>query len=66
MLEVTGGNKDKVGNAQGWCSPVRLWMPAGSLPEKLMPGDAWKREKSWALTDPDLNSLPSGWKVGLC
>ena len=29
-------------------------------------GDAWRREKSWAMIDPDPDSLWSGWKVGLC
>ena len=51
MLEAIDGNKDKVANTQGWCAPTEMWTPAG---------------KSWAVTDTDLVSPQSGWRVGLC
>ena len=38
------------------------WVIAREIGE---PGYAWRTEKSWALRDPDLDNLWSGWKVGL-
>ena len=67
MLEVAGGNKDKVGDAQRWCSPTETVDAGWFITRKTgEPGDAWRRRTSWAVTDPDLDSLWSGWKVGLC
>ena len=67
MLEVTGGNKDTVEDTQGRCSPAGAvetsWVITRETGE---PGDAWRKEKSWAVMDLDPESLPSGWKVGLC
>ena len=67
MLEVTGENKDDVGDTQVRGSPTET-VNAGWLitRENGEPGDAWRREKSWAVMDPDPNSLQSGWKVGMC
>ena len=66
MLEVTVGNKEKVGDAQGQCSPTEIvatgWVITREIGEL---GDVWRREKSRAMTEPDLDSLQSGWKVGL-
>ena len=67
MLEVTGGYKDEVGDAQEWCSPTETvdtsWLVTRETGE---PGEAWRKEKSWAMLDPNLDSLQSHWKVGLC
>ena len=67
MLEVTVGNKEKVGDAQGQCSPTEIvatgWVITREIGEL---SDVWRREKSRAMTEPDLDSLQSGWKVGLC
>ena len=67
MLEVAGGNKDKVGDTQRRCSPTETvdtgWVITREIGE---PGDTWRREKSWAVRDPDPDSIQSGWKVGLC
>ena len=67
MLEVTGGNEDEVGDTQGWCSPTETvdahWVITRGLGE---PCDTWRRENSWAMMDPDLDSLRSAWKVELC
>ena len=67
MLEVAGGNKDKVGDAQGQCSPAETvdacWVITRGIGEL---GDASRREKSWVVTDPDLDNLWSGWTVGPC
>ena len=53
-------------DAQGWCSPVETvdtgWVLIREIGEL---GDTWRREKSWAITEPDLDNLQSGWKVGL-
>ena len=44
MLEVPGGNKDEVGDAQGQCSPAETvdasWVITREIGE---PGDAWRR-----------------------
>ena len=46
MLEVTVGNKDKAGDAQGWCSPVGAvysdWVITREIGEL---SDSWRREK---------------------
>ena len=48
MLEVTGGNKDKVADIQGQCSPAETvgagWVITREIGEL---GDPWRREKSW-------------------
>ena len=66
MLDVSGGNKDEVGDAQGWCSPAETvdagWVITREIAEL---GNVGRREKRWAMTDPDLDCLRSGWKVGL-
>ena len=58
MLEVTVVNKDKVADAQGRCSPTDT-VDAGWVITREMgePGDAWRREKSWAVMDLDPDSL---------
>ena len=67
MLEVAGGNKDEVGDAQGRCSPAETVNSSWGITRETGDlGDAWRREKSWAVTDPDWDSLCAGWKVGLC
>ena len=67
MLEVTRGDKDKVANAEGRCAPTETvdagWIITREIGER---GEAWRRKKCWAVTDPDPDSLQSGWKVGLC
>ena len=67
MLEVTGGDKEEVSDTQGQCSPAENmdagWVITREIGEL---GDSWRREKSWAVMDPDPHSLHSGWKVGLC
>ena len=66
MLEVTGGNKDKVGDTQGWCSSAETMDTSWVITrENGELGDAWRREKSWVVIDPGQDSLQSGWKVGL-
>ena len=48
---------------RGGTNLLGLWTQA---PKKLgcraTPGEG----RSWALSDPDLDSLWTGWKVGLC
>ena len=44
------GNKEKGAHTQGRCVPTETT------------DTGWK---SWALTDPDPESLPYGWRVGL-
>ena len=67
MLGVAEGNKDEVSNTQGQCAPTGNvdtgWVITREIED---PGDTWRRGKSWAMTDPDLDSLQCGWKVGLC
>ena len=67
MLEGTGGNKGEVANTQGRYTSSETvdagWVITREIEEL---GDAWRKEKSWAMMDPDLDSLQSGWKVGLC
>ena len=67
MLEGTGGNKGEVANTQGRYTSSETvdagWVITREIEEL---GDAWRKEKSWAMMDPDLDSLQCGWKVGLC
>ena len=60
MLEVAGGNKDELGDAQGWCLPTGSRMPAGSLPEKLgcwvTPGEG-RRVGPWRTLTQIVSSL---------
>ena len=63
MLEVAGGNKDEVGDTQRQCSPagpLGLWTPARYYQRNWGAGDIWRREKNWAMWDPDQDSLQSG------
>ena len=66
-LKCLGGNKDEVADAQGRCSPAETvdtgWVFTREIGE---PGDTIRREKSWTMTDPNQESLRSGWKDGLC
>ena len=63
MLEVTGGwgeceIKTKWEIHRGNVHSLGLWTPGGSLPRKIgEAGDTWRREKSWAVMDPDTDSL---------
>ena len=63
MLEVTGGLETKWETHRGGTHPLGVWMLA---PEELKcqatPGEG----RSWAMWDPELDSLQTGWKVGLC
>ena len=67
MLEVTGENKNKVADVQEWCAPAETvdadWVITREIGD---PCGTWRRERSWAVIDPDLDSLQSRWKVGLC
>ena len=67
MLEVPGGNKDEVGDTQRWCS-ITGTAGTSQVITRLMweLGDIWRKEKSWAMLDPDLDSLWFGQKIGLC
>ena len=51
MLEVAGGNKDEVANAQGRYPPAET-VDSGWIRELGEPRDAWRREGSWVMTDP--------------
>ena len=66
MLEVTEGNKDEMANVRGWCASSET-VDAGWAITRVIgePGDTWQKEKSWAMMDPDLHSLQSGWNVGV-
>ena len=65
-LEVAGGNKDEVTNVQGPCVPTETVDPGWVITREIWePGDTWRREKSCVVTHPDLDSLWTGWKVGL-
>ena len=67
MLEVTEGNKDELANLQGRYSPTETVDDSGVFTREIgEPGDAWRREKSWAVTDPGPDSLWSSWKVEVC
>ena len=54
-------------NTQGQCAPDETvdagWVITREIAEL---GNVGRREKRWAMTDPDLDCLRSGWKVGLC
>ena len=67
MLEVTEGNKDEMANVRGWCASSET-VDAGWAITRVIgePGDTWQKEKSWAMMDPDPDSLWSYWKVVLC
>ena len=64
-LSLLGGINEVAG-AQGQCSSAETvdagWVITREIGE---PGDTWRRETSWAVTDTDTDSLQSGWKVGL-
>ena len=49
-----------------WYSPAGT-VVAGQVitRETGVQGDTWRREKSWAESDPDLGSLITGQRVGL-
>ena len=59
-LNSLGEIKMKWETHRGGAHPLGLWTPARSLPEKLdsqvIPGEG----KSWAVWDPDLDSLWCG------
>ena len=58
MLEVNGGINDEVGDTQ------RQYKSTGTVDTDTRDigvlGDTWRREKSWAVLDPDPDSLQSG------
>ena len=67
MFEVTRGNKDEVGDTKGPYSPSEAVDTSCVITREIGElVDTWRREKSWAMMDPDQDSLQSGWKVGLC
>ena len=53
MLEIAGGTKDEVANAQRRCAPAETvdssWVITREIGD---PGDAWRREKSWVHEEP--------------
>ena len=59
--EIIGGNKDKLRDSQGWCSPAETvdagWIITRAVGEQ---GDTWRREKSWVVMGPEPDSLQSG------
>ena len=61
MLEVTAGSKEEMGDKLGWFSTAgtvnATWVITRETREL---GDTWRREKSWAMLDPDLDSVQSG------
>ena len=61
MLEVAVGNKDEVENAQWWYPPAETVDASGVITRETGElGDTWRREGSWGVTDPDLDSVWSG------
>ena len=58
MLDVAGRYRDKVADAQWWCSPTETvdgsWVITREIGE---PGDTWRWEMIWATRDPDPDSL---------
>ena len=62
MLELAGGNRDKVRDTQR-CYTFTGTVDA-STREIQVPGNIWRKE--WAVSDPDSDSLQSGWKFELC
>ena len=66
-LKLLGKIKTKVADAQGQCSLVETadtgWIITREIAES---GDIWRRERIWAMFDPDSDSLQSGWGIGLC
>ena len=66
MLQVTGKDKDTVGNTQRWYSPAGTVIVGwDSIREIGESGDTWRWEKSWTATNAGPNSLRTGQKVGL-
>ena len=66
-LKSLGGNEDKVGDAEGRCSPAETVDTGRVITREIgEPGDTWRRGKTWAVRDPDPDSLRSDWKLGLC
>ena len=66
-LKSLEGKKDAVGDAQRQCSPAGTVVTKQDIAKETGDlGDTWKREKSWAVVDPDLDSLQTGPRVGLC
>ena len=56
-----------MGDAQEWCSLAETVDASLVITREIGElGDVWRKKKSWALSDLDLDSPPSGWKVGLC
>ena len=63
MLDVAGGNRDKVGETQRWY-PSDGTVDTSTRENR---SQSTPREgRSWAVLDPDSDSLWTGWKVGLC
>lgn len=63
MPQVPGRNKDEVAAAQGLCVPTNSVEASWEITREIGElGEAQRREKSWAVVDPDQNSLQSGWK----
>ena len=58
-----GGIETKWETHGGGIHLLGLWMPA---PEKLRCLGTSGEGRSWAVSDPDLDSLQTGQKVGLC
>ena len=58
MLEVAGENGDELGDIQKW------YISAGTMDASTRAvgvlGDTWGREKSGAMSDPDLDTLQTG------
>ena len=63
MLEVAEGNRDKMGDTQ------RQYTSSGTVDtstrETEVSNDTGEG-KSWAMWDPDSDSLLTAWIVGLC
>ena len=59
MLEGAGGNRDEVEDTQRW------YISAGTVDTGTR-GIGVPGEGSWAVLNPDSDSLQTGWKVGLC
>lgn len=66
MLEITGGSKGAVGDAQRWRSPastvVARWNSSREIGEL---GDTWRWEESWYTVDPEPDSLGTSQRFGL-
>ena len=56
-----------MGEAQKPCSPAGTVVTGEVIiREHGELGDTWRREKSWPMLDPDLDSLQTAQRVGLC